>query len=409
MPWNPDLKPRLRPLEPFRLSPRSADGSDAVIGLRDPSGLSDVCLTLSPAALQLLALMDGSNSCAQIREAFLGLTGQVLSVETLRTMLEHLERAQFLEGPPFEAHYQSLLSRYRARGVRPMPQAGALGIDGVIGTPFAEMLLECQGVPPLSGTMVGAIAPHLDYPRGRPCYAAAYAALRQRRAPDRVVILGTNHFGRSSSVVATASPFETPLGVTRVDTTFLERLESRCGDLRTFELDHEREHSIELQVAWLQYLYGAAAFTIVPVLCPDPCGPTATAPHDGRGVELRTFALTLAELIDEDDVDTLLVAGADFSHVGANFGDDRPLDEPFLAETGRRDRRALDALQMGDAEAFRLAVAEDENPTRVCSAGCMFALATAVAPAEATVLGYHQAVDQPTQTCVTCAAVVYTR
>lgn len=408
MNWNPEHRPRLRPLEPFRLSPRAADSSDAVIGIRDPSGLSDVCLTLSPAALQLLALMDGSNTCAQICETFLALSGQPLTVETLRTTLAHLEHAHFLEGPVFEEHYQSLLAGYRAREVRPMPHAVTLGIDGVAGAPFAEMLAGHDAAP-LAGRIVGAIAPHLDYPRGRPCYAAAYAALRQRRTPDRVVILGTNHFGRSSSVAATASAFETPLGVTRVDAAFLERLERRCGDLRTFELDHEREHSIELQVPWLQYLYGAAAFTIVPVLCPDPCGPTATAPHDGRGVDLRTFALALAELIDEDDIDTLLVAGADFSHVGANFGDTRPLDEAFLSQTRERDHRALHFLEKGDAESFRLAVAEDENPTRVCSAGCIYALAIAAAPAEATVLGYHQAVDQPTQTCVTCAAVVYTR
>jgi len=224
-------------------------------------------------------------------------------------------------------------------------------------------------------------------------------------------------------VVATGNDFSTPLGVTRVDKEFLEKLEERCGDLRTFELDHAREHSIELQVAWLQHFFGADAFTIVPVLCPDPCGPTIHPgsqvgptlkgvgpewPLDGRGVDLREFALVLGELIRNDAGATLIVAGADLSHVGAAFGDERTLDEAFLEEVRQRDWQALDRLRTGEVGAFLQCVAKQENPTRVCSAGCIFVLATALPDASASVLGYHQAVDLPSQTCVTCAAVAFT-
>ena len=50
-------------------------------------------------------------------------------------------------------------------------------------------------------------------------------------------------------------------------------------------------------------------------------------------------------------------------------------------------------------------MSEDENPTRVCSAGCIFALKAALPEAKAQVLRYHQAVDQESQAGVTCAAV----
>jgi AmmeMemoRadiSam system protein B len=403
MPWDPTYKPRLRPVEAFPLP----EGDGITIGVRDRSGLSEVLLSLSAPALQIMAMMDGDHTCDDIRRQFQASFGLSLAEATLHSMVTHLENAHFLEGPGFEAYYQSLLDEYRNGRTREMPHAAALGIVDDSGAIFDEMLADVNGHAP-SGTVVGLIAPHLDYPRGRPCYAAAYATLRNRPPPDRVIILGTNHFGRSTSLVATGNDFSTPLGVTRVDRTFLEKLEERCGDLRTFELDHAREHSIELQLSWLQYFFSADAFTIVPLLCPDPCGPTGTAPTDGRGVDLREFASVLGELVRNDAGETLIVAGADLSHVGATFGDERPLDDVFLDEVQKRDRSALDRLRTGEVDAFLQCVAEQENPTRVCGAGCIFVLAAALPDASASILGYHQAVDPSSQTCVTCAAVAFT-
>ncbi len=399
--WESTSKPRLRPVEAFRLP----EGNGGGVGVRDRTGLSDVVLSLSEPALHVMALMDGGNTCEQIRQKFSTDFGQTLADDTLTSMLEHLDEAHFLDGPSFENYYQSLLEEYRRKGIREMPHAEALGIVDDSGDLFNEILNEVGDVA-ANSRAVGLIAPHLDYPRGRPCYAAAYSSLKGRDTPDRVVILGTNHFGRSTSVVSTANDFSTPLGLTRTDVDFLEKLEARCGELRNFELDHVREHSIELQVAWLQHLFGADKFSIVAFLCPDPCGPTGTAPCDGQGVDLGEFAAALGELVAQDSQDTLIVASADLSHIGAAFGDERTLDDAFLEEVAQRDLKALGELTAGDPFAFLRCIADQDNPTRVCSAGCIFALARVLPDASATLLGYHQAVDQPSQTGVTCAAVM---
>lgn len=401
--WDPSHKPRLRPLEAFRLP----DGSEAAVGIRDRSGLSDVVLALSEAALQIMALMDGAHACAEIQRKFHASNGGTLSVDALLALLERLEEVHFLEGSGFEAYYEARLEDYRRSGVREMLDGTTPGIADNLGDLF-ESMLDGAGSTPLPGRVVGLIAPHLDYPRGKPCYTAAYSTLKERTTPDCVVILGTNHFGRSASMVATASDFTTPLGTTSTDLRFLERLEARCGNLRTYELDHRREHSVELQVAWLQHLFGADSFEILPFLCPDPCGPTGTAPYDGKGVDLHDFAVALGELIEDDERDILLVAGADLSHVGAAFGDEQGIDDALLEQARRRDRCALDNLGINDPAGFIRSVAESDNPTRVCSAGCIFALTTALPRATGTVLRYHQAVDRSTQTCVTCAAVAFT-
>jgi len=321
-------------------------------------------------------------------------------------MLDCLDQAHLLEGPSFEAHYASLVTAYRQAPVREMPHAAALGIDAS-GQVFEETLADADPFE-VDGRIRGVIAPHLDYARGRPCYAIAYGMLRNREVPGRVVVLGTNHFGRSPTVVLTGKDFETPLGLARTDVAFIEKLEAGVGPLREHEFDHAREHSVELQVAWLQYLYGSEAFSIVPVLCPDPCGPSGTAPCYGDGVDLHAFATTLGKVIRDDHVDTLVIAGADLSHVGAVFGDARPLDEAFLGEVARHDRTALAKLEQGGAEEFLEELRRHENATHVCSAGCIFAAATALSDARGRVLAYHQAVHSEEPNCVTCAAVVFT-
>ena len=85
------------------------------------------------------------------------------------------------------------------------------------------------------------------------------------------------------------------------------------------------------------------------------------------------------------------------------------IDQPLASgDALALDRRALDHLEVRDGEGFLRSVAEQDNPTRVCSAGCIFVVATAMHDASASVLDYHQAVDTSSQTCVTCAAVAFT-
>ncbi|MHC5110501.1 MAG: AmmeMemoRadiSam system protein B [Planctomycetota bacterium] len=403
-------RPRLRPVEAIQLPGNEEDGW-GMIALRDACGLSEVTLTVSAACLRLLALMDGERTIHEICRDFYAETGQPVSPDTVDKMIDHLETAYLLEGPTFDAFYRDLFDAYRNEGVRHIRDAEGLGIHDSDGRLFADMLagvtLPDPGPAAPGSTIKGIVAPHLDYPRGAPCYAMSYGAIKDRPTPGRVIILGTNHFGRSPAVVATASDFATPLGITPCDVDFLELIETRCGDLRQYELDHAREHSIELQVAWLQHLYGAGNFSILPFLCPDPCGPTGTAPYDGKGVDLHDFASTLGELIASDPVDTLVIAGADLSHVGRNFGDERELDDEFLSQVGQRDANALRAYVNEGPAAFVNVVAQDFNPSRICSAGCMYAIAVALEDQPRRQLGYHQAVDRDTQTCVTCASVTF--
>ncbi len=398
------LKPRLRPVE---VQPHPDDAQNMVL-LRDPSALANEVLSMSLPALHVLSLMDGERTCDQIREEFRDQTGQALPSETLGNLLEALEESHFLEGAAFNGFYNDLVRNYQNAPTRPMNPTQGLGLDGDDLHQGLEKMFSWQTNGQSHRPIAGLIAPHLDYARGQPCYQEAYATLAGQTQFERFVILGTNHFGRSTSVVATAKDFETPLGISAVDVPFLEQIEHGCGQsIRKYEFDHQREHSLELQVLLLQHLFSPGSFKIVPVICPSPCGPTGTAPFDGDGVDLKDFAQSLGHLVREDDTPTCIIAGADLSHVGRFFGDSMELSDELLSDVRERDEAALAHVQTNDPETFRQSVAAADNPTRICSAGCIYALMTALPEIKPRLLKYHQAVNHEMQCAVTCAAAVF--
>jgi AmmeMemoRadiSam system protein B len=367
-------------------------------------------LTLGGATLFVVSMMDGRHSSIDIQVEYMRRFGRVLFSDDLDELIEQLDRAYFLHGARFDAHRSNLVRRYRESGRRPslnghVPESAhkALGayFDGLIASHGRDETASSNG-------LVGLVAPHLDYPRGAPCYGRIYRDLSRRTEATRFVILGTNHFGLGTSVVGTRQDFETPFGPVPVDVDLMRRMDERCGaDLCEHEYDHVREHSVELQVFWLRHVLGDRPFTIAPFLCPDPCGPTGIRPRDGCGVDLRAFAEALAAVIEGDE-SVFVVAGADLSHIGRYFQDDRDLDDATLSAIEESDRRVLDHLTRGDPEAFREAVAATENETSICSVGCIYAAATALQRRSTPrLVHYHQAVTADAENCVTCAAIEF--
>ena len=429
--------PKLRPVD-ARPSHTHAGAYDVT----DPSGIAAGRLTLSDAALFIVSLMNGRRRRVNIQAEYLRQRGTLLFSDELDQMIRQLDKAHFLSGPSFDAYIAELTARYRAASFRSIRDRDSLAAPlERIGRYFDELFARhCPSsdgaggrVPPcgtgvlpvgtqagspchtgsqagsLGHQIVGLVAPHLDYERGAPCYAPAYADLARRTDALRFVILGTNHFGLAPAVVGTRKDFETAEGVVLHDAAFMRRLHERCGrDLCEFEYDHVREHSIELQVLLLRHVLGDRPFTIAPFLCPDPCGPAGTAAYEGRGVDLKDFANALRAEIEGDDTPTCIVAGADLSHVGRYFQDHRDLDADALHAVEASDRRALDYLLADDPEGLRRCVAESGNATSICSIGCLYVLATVLqGRARPRLLGYHQALTVEAENCVTCAAIEY--
>lgn len=395
---------RLPALRPIDVIPIDDGDGDVQFVLQDMLQLAPHTLAVSVAGYFILAHLDGRQTRADLDAAFERQFGQTLPAEEVDDLIRQLDDALLLQTPRFEAAFADRRAAYSAADARDSrdrwPDHDGLKVE-------LERLLT-SGACTDATNIRGIVAPHLDYPRGGPCYADAYATLKQAGPADRYVILGVNHFGSCSATIATRKDFLTPLGRAKTDVAFIEQLSGAVGhDLCAHEFDHDREHSIELQVHLLQAAWPGHDFTIVPILCGNPAGPTGTKPPLEDGVDLAVFADALRGMLESDDGRrTMLICSADLSHIGQRFGDQQPTTEAFLDEVGVNDRALLTLLENHLEEQFVERVRATDNATRICSVGNLYTLLRALPDSHLRVLRYHQAVDTMTETNVTCAAGV---
>lgn len=102
-------------------------------------------------------------------------------------------------------------------------------------------------------TVLGVISPHAGY-----LYSGATAGrlLAAVEVPRRVVILGPNHHGRGTTLAALAPEdgWQTPLGIVPIEKRLSGLIQQLIPVVQADEVAHLFEHSLEVQVPFLQYL-----------------------------------------------------------------------------------------------------------------------------------------------------------
>jgi len=116
-----------------------------------------------------------------------------------------------------------------------------------------------------SRRMVGLVVPHAGYMYSGPVAANAYYALALDGIPEIFIILGPNHQGVGSLIATCESEvWQTPLGDVLVDTRLAKEIVKESGIVDIDDEAHKYEHSIEVQLPFLQYVY-RSSFKIVPI------------------------------------------------------------------------------------------------------------------------------------------------
>ncbi|OYT63614.1 hypothetical protein B6V01_002400 [Methanosarcinales archaeon ex4572_44] len=105
---------------------------------------------------------------------------------------------------------------------------------------------------------LGAVVPHAGYMYSGKTAGHVYAALP---TAETYVILGPNHRGMGSPIAVSTETWQTPLGRVEVDHEFVDILPGNIIDRD--EIAHKREHSIEVQLPFIQHTQ--KDFKIVPV------------------------------------------------------------------------------------------------------------------------------------------------
>jgi MEMO1 family protein len=385
-------RPHLRPVQPLAVA---KDGKQFV-ALRDPAMISQQMMVVPPQAMQVLQHFRGEREIDEIAGQFNADVAQFVD------LVKGLDSIGLLWGPTFTDLEDRLRSKVKEQGSFPAVASTTLGADeAACRAAIDEWLAETED-PEIEGEPIALVAPHLDYERGWPNYAAAYHTLQGMPAPDRVVILGTNHFGLGDGVVLSEYGFDTPMGRCPADQTVVPRLVEKFGrPLIIDQLDHFAEHSIELQLPWLQHRWGN--IPVVAALLPDPLTPMLA--DDDERVGFEPFVEGLAKAIEDAGGRTMFIASSDLSHVGPQFGEPRPVDDQRRTEVERHDREMLSKFVGGDADEFLSAMRWTKNPTRWCSVGNMAATLRLAKPDRIELLDYRQAGDDQGAVLVSSAAL----
>lgn len=113
--------------------------------------------------------------------------------------------------------------------------------------------------------ITGVVSPHAGYIYSGPTAAAGYSLLASDGKPSTFLVIGPNHSGLGSPVsVMGAGVWSTPLGTVGIDAGLASELSKRCNLLSEDAYAHSTEHSIEVQLPFLQAIYGEE-FQIVPI------------------------------------------------------------------------------------------------------------------------------------------------
>lgn len=149
--------------------------------------------------------------------------------------------------------------------------------------------------------IVGIVCPHAGYMYSGPVAANGYSKLALDGEPDAFIILGPNHTGMGSGLsIQTEGAWQTPLGIAEIDTDLAKKIQKSSSIIDVDETAHASEHSIEVQLPFLQFLYkDAAKFVPICMMMQD----LTTCREVAKSIVQQTA-----------DRNVAIIASSDFTH-----------------------------------------------------------------------------------------------
>ncbi len=196
--------------------------------------------------------------------------------------------------------------------------------------------------------IIGIIAPHAGYKFSGMSQAFAYKEIAESELPDTYVILGTNHTGIGGSCTL-LEDFETPLGIVKTDIEFSQKLID-SGFITQNKEVHDKEHSIEVQLPFLQFVNEGKEFKILPI-----------AVSSNTNYEL--FGKKIIEIAKELNRKICLICSSDFTHFGVNYAY-MPFSDNIKENLEKLDKGAIEFIEKLDAWLFMNYI--DETSATIC-------------------------------------------
>ncbi len=243
--------------------------------------------------------------------------------------------------------------------------------------------------------ILGLVVPHAGYIYSGAIATHSYNFLAKNGFAENFIILGPNHTGMGSGVsVMTSGIWETPLGEVPINQDIAKQLTK--GIIDDDEISHAHEHSIEVQLPFLQYIAKNKKICFVPICM--GMQDYATSKEIGE---------MIAEVVKNIKEKTVIIASTDFSHAGFNYSSMPPEGIRVDDYAKKQDKLAINKILDMDPEGLIKTV--HENNITMCGYGPVGAMLTACSLLGAThaeLLKYGTSYEvHPGNSCVGYAAL----
>ena len=196
-------------------------------------------------------------------------------------------------------------------------------IEEIVGKCFSEAGKKAKP----AGAYAG-VAPHAGYVYSGVPAAATFLSIKELAKAETVVVVGPNHTGAGGLVALSTEDWELPTGIVKNDTEFGEAMLKGANFLKEENDAHRMEHSIEVQLPFLQHVNPKAK--IVPVCMME------------QGIEgARDVADAVLAAEKKLGREVVVVASSDFSHYIPS------------GDAEERDKKAMGHILKLDAEGFQ--------------------------------------------------------
>ncbi len=147
--------------------------------------------------------------------------------------------------------------------------------------------------------VIGLVSPHAGYIYSGPVAGAVISRIKFK---DTFIIIGPNHSGKGKPLsIMTQGKWKTPLGEVEIDSELGKQILATSTHLQEDDIAHQYEHSIEVQIPFLQYF--KSDFRIVPIILGYAGGDT-----------YKEIGREIAKAVRELNREVVIIASSDMTH-----------------------------------------------------------------------------------------------
>jgi len=387
------------------------NNGDSYLYFHDIRGYVPSDFALDRSAGVILFLLDGRKSINDL-QAYLG---NGITTDILLEYVQFLDENRLLHSPHYKNHADEIEQKYEKSPIHQSVTAGGSypsdtnELLAFLDEAFANYGADSGNS--ASNPVKALYAPHIDPRIGMKTYVESFQVLRQMK-PGRVVILATSHYAGLHAKVYQNKPFivsnknfETPLGTIPADRDAIDFLagDAEIMGLSTHDRAHRIEHSIELHLLFLSYIW-QHDYSVIPILV-GGFDELFYMDETNLGKQIDTFSKFLRNQFGQND-DTLFLISGDLAHVGKKFGDNRPA-AAMKNEVELFDEQFLTAAKNGSTQNMLKLMKHDYDPYRICGFPPLYTFLKAFPDLKGQTISYDRWNQTEAESAVTFGSILY--